>query len=160
MIEAWREISDSTRRKRTNMSKSKTIERTCLSAEAVIEALGAGLSIGKDLGVAISISICGPSMELLGFVRSDGATPHSAETSRRKAQTSASTRRATGWMPAGLAVELPMASGNLLTNIPGGIPVFVAETFAGALGIAGGTVDQDAQVAAAVLDVIGAKPGR
>jgi glc operon protein GlcG len=142
------------------MMKSKTIERMCLSAEAVIEALGSGLSIGKDVGVAISISVVGPSMELLGFVRSDSATPHSAETSRRKAQTAASTRRATGWMPAGLAVELPMASGNLLTNIPGGTPVFVDGTFAGALGIAGGTVDQDAQVAEAVLAAIGAKSGK
>ena len=63
-------------------------------------------------------------------------------------------------MPAGLAVELPMASGNLLTNIPGGTPVFVDGIFAGAFGIAGGTVDQDAQVAEAVLAAIGAKPGK
>src|SRR3989442_5353917 len=133
------------------MSNTKVIERSCLSADAALDAVRAGISAGRDLGVHVSVAVCGPGMELIAFTKGDGATPHSAETSRRKAQTSASTRRATGWMPAGLAVELPMASGNVLTNIPGGVPVFVDGAFAGAIGIAGGTVEQDASIAAAVL---------
>jgi glc operon protein GlcG len=134
-----------------------TIQRSVLSTEVAIQALQAGLAAGKAAGVEVSVAICGPSLELLAFAKANNATPHSAETSRRKAQTSASTRRVTGWMSPTLAIELPLASGNLLTNIKGGVPVFFDGTFAGAVGIAGGTVDQDAEIAAVVLEAIGAK---
>jgi len=137
------------------MHQVKTINRSCLSTEAAIDALRVGISAGRELGIHVSVAVCGPGMELIAFSKSDGATPHSAETSRRKAQTAASTRRATGWMPAGLAIELPLASGNLLTNIPGGMPVLVDGAVVGAIGIAGGSVEQDAKVAAAVLTAIG-----
>lgn len=142
------------------MGNPKFVERQCVGSETAIEAVKAGIGEGARLGISVSVAVCGPAMELIAFCKGDGATPHSAETSRRKAQTSASTRRATGWMPAGLAVELPMATGNLLTNIPGGVPVFIDGHFVGAVGIAGGTVDQDASVAEAVLAEIGAAASR
>ena len=86
-------------------------------------------------------------MSLVAFARADGATPHSIETSRRKANTSASTGRVTGFMQADLAVTLPLGSGNILTNIPGGVPLRFNGALAGGMGIAGGTVDEDAAVA-------------
>ena len=95
-------------------------------------------------------------MKLVAFARGDGATPHSAETCRRKANTSASTGRASGWMPDELAAMLPAASGNLLTNIPGGVPLRFDGELAGAIGVAGATPAQDAKVAAATVRAIGA----
>lgn len=95
-------------------------------------------------------------MSLIAFARADGATPHSIETSRRKANASASTGRATGWMTGDLAITLPLASGNMLTNIPGGVPLRFGGVLAGGLGIAGGTVEQDATVANATLKALSA----
>jgi glc operon protein GlcG len=97
-------------------------------------------------------------MGLIAFARADGATPHSVETSRRKANTAASTGKATGWMSSDLAITLPLGSGNELTNIPGGIPLRFNGQLAGGLGIAGGTVEQDAIVAEATLRALSADP--
>ena len=136
--------------------ESSTITRTVLNVNGAIKVILAAISAGQKAGVEVSVAVCGPSMELIAFARADNATPHSAETSKRKAQTSASTRRATGWMPQGLSVELPLASGNLLTNIKGGMPIFFDTCFVGAVGVAGGTVEQDASIATEVLQAIGA----
>jgi uncharacterized protein GlcG (DUF336 family) len=106
----------------------------------------------------MSVVVVGSSLEKVALVSMDAATPHSRETSLKKAQTATSTRRPTGWMPAGLAVELPLASGGLLTNIPGGFPIKIDGIVVGGLGVAGGTVEQDAQIAAAVLSAFGADP--
>lgn len=142
------------------MTHTKVINRQWLAAETALELVRLGITEGARAGISVSVAVCGPGMELLAFGKADSATPHSAETSRRKAQTSASTRRATGWMSPSLAVELPMASGNLLTNIPGGMPIVIDGAFVGAIGIAGGTVEQDAAIAAAALLAIGATEGR
>jgi uncharacterized protein GlcG (DUF336 family) len=127
-----------------------------ITSEAALEAVRVALSEASNLGVKISVAIVGPEMELVAFVRADGATPHSVETSRRKANTAASTGKATGWMQGDLALSLPLASSNMLTNIPGGVPLRFNGVLVGGMGIAGGTVDQDAAVAQAALKALSA----
>lgn len=139
------------------LNSLNTSARATLAAGSAIEIVSKALLTGADLGVAISVWVVGPSLEKIAFASSENATPHSRETSLRKAQTAASTRRPTGWMPAGLAVELPLASGGLLTNVPGGFPIKVDGIVVGGLGIAGGTVEQDAQIATAVLAAFSAE---
>ncbi len=136
------------------MNLTKTAES--VSARAALSVVAAALEAGERAGVAVSAAVCDPAAGLVAYAHGDGATPHSAETSRRKAQTSASTRRATGWMPPELAVALPLASGNMLTNVGGGFPVKFGGRFVGALGVAGGTVEQDAAIARAALASVGA----
>jgi glc operon protein GlcG len=137
---------------------SKVRSQTIITHEAALEVLAVAITEGAKLGVAISATVVEPSTNLIAFARADGATPHSAETSRRKANTSASTRRATGWMPAELALALPMGTGNLITNVRGGVPLAFEGVFGGGLGIAGGTPDQDAVIAVATLAAVGADP--
>jgi uncharacterized protein GlcG (DUF336 family) len=96
-------------------------------------------------------------MSLVAFARSDGATPHSADTSRAKANTAASTRRPTGRIGEDLALPLAVATGGRLTNIRGGWPIRFDDTHVGGLGIAGGTPAQDAEVAEAALARVGAQ---
>ena len=132
------------------------IETVTISHEAALKAVSTAIAEGAKLGLAVSVAIVDPSLTLVAFGKANGATPHSVETSRRKANTAASTRRATGWMPAELAVTLPMGTGNLLTNIPGGFPLKFEGKLVGGLGIAGGTVEQDAAVASATISAIGA----
>ena len=68
-------------------------------------------------------------------------------TSRAKASTAASTRRDTGWMGSDLAPAIPLATAGQLTNITGGVPFLVNGECVGAIGIAGGTPAQDAEIA-------------
>ncbi|WP_174186442.1 GlcG/HbpS family heme-binding protein [Nocardia barduliensis] len=130
-------------------------QQAVVTVDAAIEAVTTALAKGAEQGVPVSVAVVDPGMNLIAFVKADGATAHSAETSRRKANTAASTRKATGWMPQELALTLPLAAGNLLTNVPGGFPLKFDGAVCGAIGIAGGTVDQDAAIGRAVLDKLG-----
>ncbi|MFB8276941.1 GlcG/HbpS family heme-binding protein [Nocardia colli] len=130
-------------------------QQAVVTVDAALRAITTAISKGAEQGVPVSVAIVDPGMNLVAFAKADGATAHSAETSRRKANTAASTRKATGWMPPDLALTLPLAAGNLLTNVPGGFPLSFDGVVAGAIGIAGGTVEQDAAIAKAVLTELG-----
>jgi glc operon protein GlcG len=132
------------------------LEVPTISVETALELVRLGLVEGSAAGVRTVVTVMDPSLLMVAFAKSDGATPHSIETSRRKAQTAASTRRATGWMQGDFALQAPLATGTLLTNILGGVPVVFDGKHVGGLGIAGGTPDQDAAIAEAVLEAIGA----
>jgi uncharacterized protein GlcG (DUF336 family) len=56
-----------------------------------------------------------------------------------------------------LELKLSLGANNLLTNIPGGHPIIFDGKVVGGFGIAGGTVEQDAEVAAAVKRQIGSE---
>jgi uncharacterized protein GlcG (DUF336 family) len=134
------------------------IDLSVISHELALRIVAVAIAEGSDAGLPVAVAVCEPGMALVAFGRADGATPHSAETSRRKAQTSASTRRPSGWMPESLAGMLPAGSGNQLTNIRGGLPVRFEGRFIGGFGVAGGTPEKDAEIALRVLAVIGADP--
>lgn len=135
---------------------NKHYEISIISHETALAAVSAAIAEGQKQGVVVSIAIVDPSMQLVAFAKADGATPHSVETSRRKANTAASTKKKTGWMDDRLAIALPAAANNQLTNVPGGFPIEFDGKVVGGLGIAGGTVEQDAAIAQVVIDAIGA----
>lgn len=117
-----------------------------------------GLQIAERAGVRAVITVADPAMAMVAYGRADGATPHSGETSRRKAVTAASTRKPTAAMVPELAVALEHGSGGLLTSIKGGVPLAFEGIHVGGVGVAGGRPDQDAQIAAELLAEIGADP--
>jgi len=127
------------------------VETQTISYEAAAAAVALALEEGKRRNVAVSATVVDPTMGLVAFGRADGSMPHSVETSRRKANTSASSKKPSGWMQGDFAVALPMGTNNLLTNIRGGFPLQFNGHFVGGLGIAGGTPDQDAEIGLAVL---------
>src|SRR4029079_18501902 len=131
------------------LNMKKFFESIAISHESALHAVNTAIAEGAKLGVAVSVAIVDPSLTLIAFAKADGATMHSVETSRKKAATAASTKKQTGWMDDTLAITLPMASNNLLTNVPGGFPLIFDGKVVGGLGIAGGTVEQDAKVAEA-----------
>jgi glc operon protein GlcG len=128
-----------------------TWTQTIVTTDTALRIIAIALSEGEEAGVKVSATVVDPAMGLIAFARADGATPHSVETSRRKAITAASTRRASGWIPSELELMLPIAAGNLLTNVTGGVPLVLDGEHAGGLGIAGGTPAQDAEIAQATL---------
>jgi len=135
----------------------KYINVPTVAYKVAAEIVDAAIVEGKKIGVAVSVAVVDLSLNLVAFGKADGATTHSIETSRRKANTAASTKRETGWMPEDLEVKLPLGANNLLTNIPGGHPINFDGQIVGGFGIAGGTVEQDAQIAEAVKSKIGSR---
>jgi glc operon protein GlcG len=126
-----------------------TREQSVVTLDTALSLVRYALSQAERLGVLISVTIVDPSMNLIAFAKADGATPHSEYSSRRKANTAASIRRPTGSLGDDLALTLPLATGLKLTNIIGGSPLVFDGTVAGAIGVAGGTPDQDAEIATA-----------
>ena len=135
---------------------STHIDTVSVSHETALDALRASIEAGAAIGVAVSVTVVDPALGLVAYARADRTPPHSVETSRRKANTAASTRRPSGWMQGDFAVALPLGTGNLLTNIRGGAPILFEGILVGGLGIAGGTPDQDQHIVAAALAAIGA----
>ena len=128
-----------------------------ISYEAAAEAVRLTISIGSERGLNLCATVVDPGLNLVAFGRADGMTAHSVETSRRKANTAASTRKPSANVPAELAPALENGTGTLLTRIPGGVPLVFDETVVGGLGVAGGPPAQDAEVAAAVLETLAGK---
>lgn len=133
-------------------------ETPAVSYDTAAHAVAVAIEEGARRGVAVSATVVDPALGLVAYGRADGTTPHSVETSRRKATTAASTRRPSAALPSGLAVTLEHGSGGLLTSIPGGLPLSFNGIHTGGLGVAGGPPAVDAEIAAAVLQVLGADP--
>ncbi|HLR45462.1 MAG TPA: FAD-linked oxidase C-terminal domain-containing protein [Brevibacterium sp.] len=121
-------------------------------------AVAATIEEGRKAGVRTCATIVDPALELVAYGRTDGMTPHSVETSRRKAQTAASTRRPSALIAPDLAQKLEHGTGGLLTSIAGGVPIAFDGVVVGGLGVAGGRPADDAVIADAVLAALGADP--
>ncbi len=120
------------------------------------------------LGVKNNIAVVDDGGHLLAFARMDGARPASGYTALTKAATAATFRQETGTLPPkgepdvllNLSLQnAAQASGGKLTTLKGGVPVVVEGQVIGAVGVGGGSGDQDAEVAkagvAALLDKLG-----
>ncbi|WP_278235816.1 heme-binding protein [Isoptericola sp. AK164] len=132
--------------------------RPAITYATAARAVEIALEVAERSGVRAVVTVVDPAMTPVAFARADGATPHSLETSRRKAATAASTGRPTAQMSPELAVALEHGSGGLLTRIKGGVPLVFEGLHVGGLGVAGGHPDQDAEIAAEVLARLGADP--
>jgi len=132
------------------------IDTPVITTAAALRAVNAALEIGAERGIKVMVTIVDPSLNLVAFARADGATPHSVETSRRKATTAASTRKPSGSWEGDFAWQAPLGTDLKLTNIAGGVPIAFGGVLIGGLGVAGGPPADDAGIARAVLVAIGA----
>ena len=137
----------------------KTVSQSVIAVETAIEMVLAALNAAKTRGISVSVVICGTELQLIAAARGDGAAPHSIETATRKAQSAASRRKPSGTFDARFDVTLPLASGNLLTNLLGGLPIVldgvcIGGIGIGGIGVGGGSPDEDVLVAQAALAVI------
>ena len=96
---------------------------------------------------------------LIAFERMDGARPASGYTAMTKATSAATFRQPSGPLNAGKSIADPLlnlslqnaaeASGGKITALYGGVPVVVDAQVIGAIGIGGGTGEQDTEIATA-----------
>jgi glc operon protein GlcG len=143
------------------------VQLNLAGAERILEAAKAKATA---LGVKANIAVVDDGGHLLAFARMDGARPASGNTALTKAVAAATFRQETGPAPARgepdviLSLSLSaaaVASGGKGTALKGGVPIVVGGQAVGAVGVGGGTGEQDAEVAKAgiqaLLDAIGGK---
>jgi uncharacterized protein GlcG (DUF336 family) len=110
-----------------------------------------GLKRAAAEGLTVSIAIVEPSGELSAFMRMDGAIYGSIYASQAKARTAARYRVPTAVREQQLlGGRLPILSNDEVIAIGGGVPIVRGGKVVGAVGVSGGTADQDAALATAI----------
>ncbi len=121
------------------------------------------------LKLKVNIAVVDDGGHLIAFERMDGARPASGYTAITKATSAATFRQNSGPLTAGsigpdplLNISLQMAasaSGGKITSLYGGVPVVVDGQVIGAVGVGGGTGEQDTQIATAGVTALIQKVG-
>lgn len=134
-----------------------------LSADAALEALAGALGHCRSEGQHVSVTVVDAAGRVKATVRDDGAAPHTAEHSLRKAYTALSYRMPSADYGKRAAQAKGIAIGpQLLPNITtaaGGVPIKAAGATIGAIGVSGtpssaGGGEGDAKCAAAGVERI------
>lgn len=156
--------------------QAKPAEKAALIAR---DRVGLGLT-GADLiiagakqraaetGLRLNMAVVDDGGHMLAFARMDGARPGSIYTAMTKATAAATFRQPTGPLPPNGEPDVHLnlslqnaaaASGGKVTTLKGGVPVIVDGQVIGAIGVGGGTGEQDTDVAKAgiqfFLDALG-----
>ncbi|MCS6291096.1 MAG: heme-binding protein [Nitrospira sp.] len=125
------------------------------------KAVQAALDFCKKDGYRVSASVVDRAGVLRAMMRADGAGPHTVDSSRKKAYTAASLRRATTDLAEMIAKQPSLQAlremNESILMVGGGLPIEIAGEVVGAIGVGGapGTHLDDA-CAEAGLDAIGA----
>jgi uncharacterized protein GlcG (DUF336 family) len=128
-----------------------------LNWEGTSRILQAAVRKANELGVPMSIAVVDDGTQLLGFARTDQGKPHTIRIAQTKARAAASNRIPTGKISSTgqeindhIAIALPLAAGtDIYVTIGGGLPILVDGHCVGGVGVSGGTVPQDTEVAQA-----------
>jgi uncharacterized protein GlcG (DUF336 family) len=114
-------------------------------------------------GYRVSVTVVDQGGNIRAVLRQDGAGPHTLESSRKKAYTSASMKQPTAKL-AGLIAKMPALQGLQRMNehmllLAGGLPIKIGDDMVGGIGVGGAPGGHlDAACAQAGLDSIGAAP--
>jgi glc operon protein GlcG len=125
--------------------------------------LAAAKEKAAALGLKDNIAVVDDGGHLLAFARMDGARPASGYTALTKATSAATFRQETGTLPPkgepDVLLNLSLqnaasAGGGKVTTLKGGVPVVVDGQVIGAVGVGGGSGEQDAEVARAGVEAL------
>jgi len=137
------------------------LKEAVLPAALAGKAAQAALDFCKKDGYRVSASVVDRAGVLRAMMRADGAGPHTVDSSRKKAYTAASLRRATSDLADMIAKQPALQAlremNESILMVGGGLPIEIAGEVVGAIGVGGapGTHLDDA-CAEAGLDAIGA----
>ena len=117
-------------------------------------AVEAALVRAEQLGVAVNIAVTDPSGALLAFARMDGAALLSSGIAQDKAWTVSAfngiaTHAFFGLIEHEPALREGIVHRDRLVVFAGGVPIRVDGAFVGAVGVSGGTAEQDRDIAEA-----------
>lgn len=137
---------------------AKAFQKGCISADAAQKMVEAAVAKADSLGVPQVVAILDESGLLKAFCRMDGAPLISIEVAQNKAYTALLGAPSQDFFnrikddPALLAgaPHIPR-----IVTFGGGLPIRVESAVVGAIGVSGGTVEQDIACAQAGLDAVG-----
>lgn len=133
---------------------------TLAAAMAIIDAAKARAT---RLGVMQNIAVVDSGANLVAFARMDGAWIGSAEIARNKAYTARAFDMSTEALakisqPGRPAFGIDSSTDHPIAIFPGGVPLMVGKRVVGAVGVSGGTPDQDQDVCEAGVKAF--EPGK
>ncbi|NEI72448.1 heme-binding protein [Rhizobium lusitanum] len=133
--------------------------RDTISADLAQAALQAAAKRAGEIGVPMSIAVLDAGRALVAFLRMDKALLGSIEIAQAKAYTARTVNSRTadlmaGVQPGGPFYGLEVSHRQPLVVFGGGVPVTIGGEVVGAIGVSGGSAEQDVDVAeAAVLHI-------
>lgn len=125
-----------------------------ITTEQARKVIAAGEARAAEIGVPVNIAVLDAGVHLKAFSRMDGAVLGSIDVATGKARTAAlfQTSSEAVWdycKPGAPAHGLERSNGGLMT-FAGGLPLVAADgTMIGAVGVSGGAVSQDRDIAEA-----------
>ena len=140
-----------------------TRARVQLNLAGAEEVLAAAKKKSAEMGLKCNIAVVDDGGHLLAFARMDGSRPASGTTALTKAVSAATFRQETGTLPAKGEPDLHLslsiqsaaaASGGKITTLKGGVPIVVDGQVIGAVGVGGGTGEQDAEISKAGIQAL------
>jgi uncharacterized protein GlcG (DUF336 family) len=136
-------------------------KESVLPAALAGKAVQAALDHCKKDGYRVSASVVDRAGLLRALLRADGAGPHTIDSSRKKAYTAASLRRATTDLGEMIAKQPALQAlrdmNESILMVGGGLPIEIAGEVVGAIGVGGAPgAHLDDACAEAGLDAIGA----
>ena len=134
-----------------------SLEQRMISSEGAERCLEVARREAETLGIPMSIAVVDAAGVLKAFHRMDGARIMSAASSQKKAFTAATTQFATkdyfdAFRDGPEVVLLALMPG--ATGFGGGHPIVEDGAVIGAIGVGGGSVEQDAAIAATAAAAI------
>jgi len=123
------------------------------------QAIEAAIRQATQISTSMNIAIVDGGANLTAFVRMDGAWLGSVDIAQRKARTARYFDMPSGELgklsqPGGSLYNIEHSNGGLIT-FPGGLPIKNEQgEIIGAIGVSGGSVDQDEAVAQAGVDAL------
>ena len=136
---------------------AQTFEKQSVTDELAQQMVAAAIAKAKELGVPQVVAVLDESGLLKAFCRMDGTPLVSIEVSQNKAYT------ALFGMPSHEFFNFIKDDPALLAGVPhiprivtfgGGLPIQIGDRVVGAIGVSGGSVEQDIECAQAGLDVL------
>jgi len=137
----------------------RAVASAAISTPAAHAAVAAAVAQAERLGIRINVAVVDGSGTLMAFLRMNEAFLHSIDIAIDKAYTAASFGFPTeGWMPLldsdpALRTGLPLRP--RLVVFGGGVPLYAGAQRVGAIGVSGGSAEQDAACARAGLQATG-----
>ena len=143
------------------MPDTEVVPMNSLSLSAAQRVADAAIAAARTHGVAACVAVSDPSGEPIVTVRMNGAPRLCAEIARNKAYTVASFNGLPThvWWPV-IADDPALVHG--ITHTPrlvifgGGSPIRIDGALVGAVGVSGGSTEQDRAIAEAAAEVVGA----
>ena len=142
-----------------SVAGSVRLQQTLTYAGARV-AVDAAAARAQALGVPVNIAVVDLAGALLAFARLDGAPLLSGEIAQDKAYTVAAfngvpTHAWFAMIEAEPALREGIVHRDRLVIFAGGVPVTVGGTLVGAVGVSGGTAEQDREIAEAGARAVG-----